>query len=301
MKKITLITIIISIGMSLVGCNNSTTLNNGNQDNKKVTIEQAKEIALKHANLTSDQVSFIRTEADVEDGLQKYDIEFYHENKEYDYEINADNGEIIEYDYDVDNYNIPIKEESNTSVNNQTSNNESSIQSSNNTDINQQSNNTDINQQSNSEATTITVEEAKQIALKHANLTNEQVSFIKAENDFDDGVKMYDIEFYYQNKEYDYEINATNGQIIGYDYDVENYTIQSNQTSNTTTAISSEKAKEIALNHANLSSSQDSFVKSELDFDDGVQKYDIEFYFNNIEYSYEIDANNGSILKYEQD
>ena len=56
MKKITLATIIISIGMSLVGCNNSTTLNNGNETNKKVTIEQAKEIALKHANLTNSQV-----------------------------------------------------------------------------------------------------------------------------------------------------------------------------------------------------------------------------------------------------
>ena len=59
MKKVVLATIIISVSMSLVGCKNSKTLNNGNETNKKVTIEQAKEIALKHANLTSDKVSFI--------------------------------------------------------------------------------------------------------------------------------------------------------------------------------------------------------------------------------------------------
>ena len=297
MKKLAVATMIISISMSLAGCGNSTATYN----NKNITVEEAKEIALKHANLASDQVSFIRTETDIENGVQKYDIEFYHENKEYDYEINATDGQIIGYDYDVENYTIATKEESNNVVNNQPSNSEVSTQTPNNTTENQQSSNTDGNQQSNSEATSITVEEAKQIALNHAGLSSSQVSFIKSEMDFDNGIKKYDIEFYYQNKEHDYEINASNGQIIGYDYDVENYTIQSNQTSNTTTAISVENAKQIALNHANLSSSQVSFVKSELDFDDGMGKYEVEFYFNNKEYNYEIDANTGDILKYEID
>ena len=201
MKKVVLATIIISVSMSLVGCKNSKTLNNGNETNKKVTIEQAKEIALKHANLTSDKVSFIRTETDIDNGVEKYDIEFYYENKEYDYEINAANGEIIEYDYDVENYNIPTKEDSNNIVNNQ------------------QSNNIDGNQQLNPYETSITVEEAKEIALKHANLTSSKVSFMKSEFDFDDGVKKYDIEFYYNNREYNYEIDANTGRILSYEQD----------------------------------------------------------------------------------
>ena len=201
MKKVVLATIIISVSMSLVGCKNSKTLNNGNETNKKVTIEQAKEIALKHANLTSDKVSFIRTETDIDNGVEKYDIEFYYENKEYDYEINAANGEIIEYDYDVENYNIPTKEDSNNIVNNQ------------------QSNNIDGNQQLNPYETSITVEQAKEIALKHANLTSSQVSFVKSEFDFDDGVKKYDIEFYYNNREYNYEIDANTGRILSYEQD----------------------------------------------------------------------------------
>ncbi len=298
MKKILLTTIIMSIGISLVGCSNSTTLNNVNN---KITIEEAKEIALKHANLTSDVVSFIRTETDIENGTEKYDIEFYHDNKEYDYEINATSGEILEYDYDVENYNIPNNNESSNIGISEQSHNESTSQSSSNTLNGQQSNNSVGNQQSNSGETSITLEEAKQIALNHAGLSSSQVSFIKSEMDFDDRIKKYDIEFCYQNKEYDYEINATNGQILGYDYDVENYTIQDNQTVNTTIAISTEKVKEIVLNHANLTSSQVSFVKTELDFDDGMQKYEIEFYFNNKEYNYEIDANTGNILKYEVD
>ena len=44
------------------------------------------------------------------------------------------------------------------------------------------------------------------------------------------------------------------------------------------------KAKQIALSHAGLTSSQVTFKRTELDFDDGIQKYEVEFYYNNREY-----------------
>ena len=62
-----------------------------------------------------------------------------------------------------------------------------------------------------------------------------------------------------------------------------------------------EKAKEISLKHANLKDNQVVFDKTEMDYDNGVQIYDIEFHYNNIEYNYEIDANTGNILSYSQD
>ena len=74
-----------------------------------------------------------------------------------------------------------------------------------------------------------------------------------------------------------------------------------NNTVNNTGNISLDKAKEIALSHAGLSADQVTFVKVNMDFDDGIQKYEIEFYYNYREYSYEIDANTGNILSYEQD
>ena len=291
MKRKILATLIIGMGVSLVGCGNSTNSNMKNQLAPNITIEQAKEIALKHSNLTSDEVSFIKAEKDMDNGIEKYDIEFYYNNTEYDYEINAANGEIINYDYDVENYNISGQQQSNTQ---------------------QQSNNQqqqDIHQPINT--SNISIDKAKEIALNHAGLAANQVSFIKAEKDMDDGIEKYDIEFYHNNKEYDYEINAVNGQIISYDHDVENYNIQSPQQSNSqpqnnqqqtnTSNISVDKAKEIALNHAGLAANQVSFVKAEKDMDDGIVKYDIEFYYNNREYNYEINANNGSIMSYEQD
>ena len=74
-----------------------------------------------------------------------------------------------------------------------------------------------------------------------------------------------------------------------------------NNIVNNTGNISLDKAKEIALSHAGLSADQVTFVKVNMDFDDGIQKYEIEFYYNYREYSYEIDANTGNILSYEQD
>ena len=74
-----------------------------------------------------------------------------------------------------------------------------------------------------------------------------------------------------------------------------------NNIVNNTGDISVDKAKEIALSHAGLSADQVTFVKVNMDFDDGIQKYEIEFYYNYREYSYEIDANTGNILSYEQD
>lgn len=153
----------------------------------------------------------------------------------------------------------------------------------------------------------ISLDKAKEIALSHAGLSADQVTFVQANMDFDDGIQKYDIKFYCNGQEYDYEINSSNGQIVQFDYDMEYNYIPNNNTTNyqsnvnTTANISVERAKEIALSHAGLASNQVTFQRIELDFDNGIQKYEIEFYYNYREYSYEIDANTGNILSYEQD
>ena len=75
--------------------------------------------------------------------------------------------------------------------------------------------------------------------------------------------KHYDIEFTVDNIDYEYEIDAVTGKILSYDKDYDN----SNNSSNS--YISQDKAKSIALNHANVSSSSAKNVKVELDTDDG--------------------------------
>ncbi|EJZ70418.1 PepSY domain-containing protein [Lachnoanaerobaculum sp. OBRC5-5] len=58
--------------------------------------------------------------------------------------------------------------------------------------------------------------------------------------------------------------------------------------------ISADRAKQIALSHAGISGA--SFTKVELDTDDGVRVYEIEFKVGNVEYDYDIDATSGAIL-----
>ena len=154
---------------------------------------------------------------------------------------------------------------------------------------------------------TISSDEAKQIALQHANLLDNQVTFIKVSQDYDDGINKYEIEFYYNNTEYDYEINAYSGEILKFDYDAEYYnpsntiSYSNSQSSSTQNLISSDEAKNIALQHANLTDNQVTFIKVSKDYDDGIHIYEVEFHYNNREYNYDINAINGTILSYEQD
>ena len=65
--------------------------------------------------------------------------------------------------------------------------------------------------------------------------------------------------------------------------------------------ISRDKAKQIALEDAKVKESDIKNYSINLDTDDGVQEYDIEFDVGGTEYDYEIDANTGDIRERNQD
>lgn len=171
--------------------------------------------------------------------------------------------------------------------------------------------------QPNNTAGDIGIEKAKEIAMSHAGVSAGSVSFVKAKLDYEDGVKVYDIEFYSGNVEYDYEINSATGAIVSFDQDIENYAIPTQPAAPTqpqpaaptqaatqpqsaaptqaaASGISADRAKQIALSHAGVSGA--SFTKVELDTDDGVRVYEIEFKVGNLEYDYDIDASSGAII-----
>ena len=60
-------------------------------------------------------------------------------------------------------------------------------------------------------AAEITEEKAKAIALENAGVNAESVTFIRAEQDWDDGRNIYEVEFLTKSQEeYDYELLAEN-------------------------------------------------------------------------------------------
>lgn len=66
--------------------------------------------------------------------------------------------------------------------------------------------------------------DAENIALTDAGLTADSVSGMYGRLDYDDGRAVYDIEFWTDTAEYDYEIDAVSGEILSMDQDAENYT-----------------------------------------------------------------------------
>ena len=252
---------------------------------KQIGVEGAKQIALAHAKVAQKDVTFIKAELETENGRLVYDIEFYSGNVEYDYDIDAVSGDIVSYDYDIENYDIPVQP-------------------------------TEV-QQTNVDTVDIGVEKAKDIALSHAGHSLDKVSFVKAEIDYEDGIKVYDIDFYSGNVEYDYEINAATGSILSVDWDIEDYSIPAPEPAPTeapapapaptaapapapapkkaaSSGISAERAKQIALSHAGVGSAH--FTKVELDTEDGIRVYEIEFKVGNVEYDYDINAATGAIV-----
>lgn len=247
----------------------------GTNTAKKITADEAKNIALVHAKLAQKDVNFVKAELETDNNRLIYDVDFYSGYVEYDYDIDAVTGEIISSDLDIENYNIPAQT-------------------------------TAAQQETAAPAADIGVERAKEIALAHTGLSNDKVSFVKAQLDNEDSVKVYDIEFYSGNVEYDYEISVADGTIISADQDIENYSIPAPASTEApestaaptvaqTSGISAEKAKQIAISHAGVGAA--TFTKVELDTEDGIKVYEIEFKVGNVEYEYDINASNGAIIK----
>lgn len=136
---------------------------------------------------------------------------------------------------------------------------------------------------------------AKEIALQHAGLSSGQVTFFRTQMDWENGRRVYDVEFYSGNKEYDYEIDATSGAVLSYDFDAEHYTAPSgNQSGN---YISQEKAAQLAQDRAPNAT----LIKIQFEFDDGRAVYEGELREGRTEYEFEIDATTGNFIQWEQD
>ena len=146
---------------------------------------------------------------------------------------------------------------------------------------------------------------AEEIALEHAGKKESEVTFVKAHLDYDDGIAAYEVEFYTaDNKEYDYEISAYTGEVLSFDYDIEYYAGQAvrnggRDAAASGTAITLEQAKEKALAQAGLSASQVRYLNAKQDRDDGRTVYEGSFYYNEMEYEFEIDAATGNVTEWD--
>lgn len=90
MKKRTIILTALTLtGLLLMGCTAATA------QVKRLDMEEAKNAAIQFAGLTSEEVSFRSVELDSRNGIEYYDVEFTADGKKYDYDIDALTGAVI--------------------------------------------------------------------------------------------------------------------------------------------------------------------------------------------------------------
>ena len=155
---------------------------------------------------------------------------------------------------------------------------------------------------------------AKSIALNHAGVSESKAYDMDIELDEEDGILVYEVEFKSGNMEYSYEIDAASGAVLERKYEgadgTDDDTIapqpekpdrQPDAPSVQKTNIGNAKAKSIALNHAGVKQDAVYDMEVELDEEDGILVYEVEFKSGNMEYSYEIDAASGAVLKHESE
>lgn len=96
-------------------------------DKSYIGKDKALEIALSDAGVSS--VTWSEVEMDYDDGFMTYEVEFTYNNREYDYEINATTGDILEFNREYD-------DDANTNSGSSSNSNSSSSSSSNNSSSN---------------------------------------------------------------------------------------------------------------------------------------------------------------------
>ena len=141
----------------------------------------------------------------------------------------------------------------------------------------------------------ITGEQAQEIALAHAGLTASQVTFVRSRLDYERGRQCYEVEFYTAGfTEYDYEIDASTGEILSYDFDAEGYVPPAAGS----TAITADQAMQIALAEVPGAGASDIW-EFEVDMDDGRLEYEGTIYYSGMEYEFTIDGYSGAIRGWE--
>lgn len=269
----------------------------GNTQSTDIGESAAKEIAFTDAGISAEQVQYLWSKMDYDDGKAVYDVEFVVNGVEYDYEIDAVSGTILSVDQEADNYRA-ANQTAGTQAASQTSGNAASQK----TTVQSNSTAQTANQGSTAQQNNYIGEQAAQdAALAHAGVSAQNVSFVRTKLDFDNGRWQYEVEFYDQGTEYDYSIDAVTGEVLGYDYDAEYYTANNNTAAMQTAPgaqISAEDAKAIALAHAGVSAQDAQRMEMGFDNEHGRSVYEFEWHVGWTEYSCDVDANTGEVVGY---
>ena len=136
---------------------------------------------------------------------------------------------------------------------------------------------------------------AKEIALTHAGVSPQAAYFTKTDLEQGDGGTEYEMEFFADRVEYDYEIDAVTGRINEYSAKRRGGAAQTGTASGS--EIGEAEAKKIALARVPGAAERD-IVKFGSDYEHGRKVYECDIIYDGGKYEADIDAATGRIYKY---
>ena len=163
----------------------------------------------------------------------------------------------------------------------------------------------------------IPMEEAQEAALKAADIEAADADISATTLSEVAGVACYKVEFTSGEYAYAYTINAETGAVMEMSSQEQNAQASGTQTevadsaapapaqtsaaapaqnATGTGTVDEAAAQKIALEHAGVKAADATITKSKLDYEDGRQVYDIEWYVGGAKYDYEIAADTGEII-----
>lgn len=265
-----------------------------------ISMDAAQSKALNAANVDAANVESYSAQMGDVGTTTCYEVQFVSDGYTYYYAVNATDGEIVKVTKTpVGEEPIQAQPEQTTDASaSQTGETTPSTATGN-------QNNTATTKPTAGQTTTtpaangqITLEQAKETALKHAGLKADAVTFVKAEQDYENGKLVYEVEFVTNDGgkvvEYDYEIEAATGSVVSYDYDAENYVSAKGAT---TVSVDEATAKQTVLNKVPGATAANIY-EWKLDFDDGRWEYDGKIVYNLMEYDFTVDASSGAVTEW---
>ena len=148
----------------------------------------------------------------------------------------------------------------------------------------------------------ITAEEAQTAAYTHAGVTAGDVVQLEIEFDSEDGLMVYEVEFYAGGIEYDYDINARTGEVVKFSREGGWSGAGGPPAADTSAFIGEDAAAAAALADAGVTEAETTYLRCWLEHDDGRPEcYEVEFLADSTEYQYEIHLTTGAVLQSERE
>ena len=200
--------------------------------NTSIGSGNAQNFAFADAGVDPTSATGIRTEFDFEQGQFIYEVEFLANGTEYEYWIKASDGSIVKKEQDLIDPTISSAQKTTTPSTPQDTQQSTPAQTQQSTPAQtqqsapaqaQQSASVKTQQSAPAQAQQISIDTAKATAVSHAGFQTADVTFSKAKLDHEDGRTIYEIEFFNNHVEYEYEIDAITGSVLKSDSDYDDY------------------------------------------------------------------------------